>query len=53
MCKMVLEITKETWGKCRIKTVKPYNEEMHIIKLWQKWAMLKNKQIIQILQTLY
>ena len=22
MCKMVVEITKETWGKCGIKTVK-------------------------------
>ena len=36
MYKMVLEITKETWGKCGIKTVKHYNEKDNIIELWQK-----------------
>ena len=33
---MVLEITKETWGKCGIKTVKHYNQKENIIELWQK-----------------
>ena len=36
MYKMVVEITKETWGKCGIKTVKHYNEKENIIELWQK-----------------
>ena len=34
--KMVVEITKETWGKCGIKTVKHYNVKDNIIELWQK-----------------
>ena len=33
---MVLKITKETWGKCGITTVKHYNEKEDIIELWQK-----------------
>ena len=36
MYKMVLEITKETWKKCGINTVKHYNEKENIIELWQK-----------------
>ena len=27
MYKTVVEITKETWGKCGIKTVKHYNKK--------------------------
>ena len=38
MCKTVLEITKVTWEKCGIKTVKHYNEKENIIKLWQKMS---------------
>ena len=34
---MVLKITKETWEKCGIKTVKYYNKKKKdIIELWQK-----------------
>ena len=36
MYKMVVEITKETWGKCGIKTLKHFNEKDNIIELWQK-----------------
>ena len=36
MHKIVVEITKETWGKCGIKTVKYYNEKENIIELWRK-----------------
>ena len=35
MYKMVVEITKETWEKCGIKTVKHYNEKENIIESWQ------------------
>ena len=35
---MVLNITKETWEKCGIKTVKYYNEKEDIIELWQKMS---------------
>ena len=38
MYKMVLKITKETWEKCGIKTVKHYNEKEDIIELWQKMS---------------
>ena len=34
MYKMVVEITKKTWEKCDIKTVKHYNEKEDIIELW-------------------
>ena len=37
-CKMVLKITKETWEKCGIKTVKHYNEQKHMIELWHKMS---------------
>ena len=33
---MIVEITKETWGKCGIKIVKHYNEKDNITELWQK-----------------
>ena len=33
---MVLKITKETWGKCGITTVKYYDKKKDIIELWQK-----------------
>ena len=34
--KTVLKITKETWGKCGITTVKYYDKNKDIIELWQK-----------------
>ena len=33
---MVFKITKETWRKCGITTVKYYNKKENIIALWQK-----------------
>ena len=39
---MVLKITKETWEKCGIKTIKNYNEKEDIIELWQKMNVKKN-----------
>ena len=43
MCiyKMVLKITKETWEKCGITTVKYYNKKKDIIELWQKMNDVK------------
>ena len=38
MYKMILNTTKETWGKCGIKTVKYYNKKDDIIELWQKMS---------------
>ena len=38
MCRMLLNIIKETWGKCGIKTVKYYNKKDDIIELWQKMS---------------
>ena len=35
---MVLKITKETWEKCGIKTIKHYNEKEDIIELWNKMS---------------
>ena len=43
MYKMVVEITKETWKKCGIKTVKHYNEKEDIIELWQKMSDVKTQ----------
>ena len=43
MYKMVLKITKETWEKCGIKTVKYYNEKEDIIELWQKMSDVKTQ----------
>ena len=41
--KMVLKITKETWKKCGITTLKHYNEKENIIELWQKMNDVKRK----------
>ena len=41
--KMVVKITKETWGKCSIKTVKRHNEKENIIELWQKVSDLQTQ----------
>ena len=43
MYKMVLKITKETWEKCGIKTVKNHNEEKNIIELWHKMSDIETK----------
>ena len=40
---MVLKITKETWGKCGITTVKYYNKKEDIIELWQKMNDVKRE----------
>ena len=40
---MVVEITKETWEKCGIKTVKYHNEEKNIIELWHKMSDVETK----------
>ena len=36
-------ITKETWGKCGITTVKYYNKKIHIIELWYKMNDVKRE----------
>ena len=36
MYKMVVEITKEKWGKCGIKTLIYHNKEKKKFELWQK-----------------
>ena len=43
MYKMVLKITKETWEKCGITTVKYYNKKEDIIELWQKMNDVKKE----------
>ena len=43
MYKMVVEITKETWGKCGIKTVKYHNEEKNMIELWHKMSNIETE----------
>ena len=40
---MVLKITKETWRKCGITTVKYYNKKENIIELWQKMNDVKKE----------
>ena len=40
---MVVEITKETWEKFGIKTVKYHNEEKNIIELWHKRSDIETK----------
>ena len=40
---MALKITKETWEKCGIKTVKYYNKKEDIIELWQKMNDVKRE----------
>ena len=43
MYKLVLKITKETWGKCGITTVKHYNQKENMIELWQKMSDVKRQ----------
>ena len=38
---MVVEITKETWGKCGIKTLIYHNEEEKINELWHKMSNIE------------
>ena len=40
---MVLKITKETWGKFGITTVKYYIKKDNIIELWQKMNDVKKE----------
>ena len=40
---MVFKITKETWGKWGITTVKYYNKKEDIIELWQKMNDVKKE----------
>ena len=40
---MVLKITKKTWKKCVIATVKYYNKNEDIIELWQKMNDVKRE----------
>ena len=40
---MVVKITKETWEKCGIKSVKDYNKKEDIIELQQKVSYLKTQ----------
>ena len=42
---MVVEIKKETWEKCDIKTVKHYNKKEDIVELWQKVSDLETQII--------
>ena len=41
MYKMVVEVSKETWGECGIKIVKHQNEKENIIELRQKVSDLE------------
>ena len=41
MYKMVVEITKETWRKCGIKTLIYNNKEEKINELWHKMRDIK------------
>ena len=43
MYKIAVEITKETWKKYGIKTVKYHNEEKNIIELWHKMSDIETK----------
>ena len=43
MYKMLVEITKETWGKCGMITVNHYNKKKNIIKLWQKTSNVETQ----------
>ena len=47
---MVVEITKETWGKCGIKTVKHYNKKENIIELWNKMSDIEITELLTILK---
>ena len=50
MYKMVLKITKETWEKCGIKTVKHYNKKENIIELWNKMSDIEITELLTILK---
>ena len=41
--KWLWKLQKKPWGKCGIKTVKPYNERENIIELWQKASDIKTQ----------
>ena len=43
MYKVVIEITKETWGKCGIKTLIYHNEEEKINELWHKMSNIETQ----------
>ena len=43
MYKMVVEITKETWEKCGIKTLIYHNKEEKINELWQKMSNVETE----------
>ena len=49
MYKMVVKITKETWEKCGIKTVKHYNKKENIIELWQKVSDVETSKTFKYL----
>ena len=41
---MILNLTKETWGKCGMTTLKHYNRKyIYIIELWQKMNDVKRE----------
>ena len=44
MSKMVVEITKETWEKCDIKTVNHCNKKDNIVELWQKMSNVETQR---------
>ena len=39
----MLEITKETWEKCGIKTIEYHDKEKGIIELWQKMSNVEKQ----------
>ena len=41
MYKMVVEITKETWEKCGIKTLIYHNKKEKINELWHKMGHIE------------
>ena len=41
--KMVLKLTKETWGKWGMTTLKHYNRKIYKIELWQKMNDVKRE----------
>ena len=49
---MILNITKETWENCGIKTVNYYNKKEIIIELWKKMSdvetQTKHSNIVEV-----
>ena len=43
MYKMVVEMTKETWRKCGIKTFMYHNKEEKINELWHKMSYIETQ----------